>query len=178
MNSGTTIEALTNPRQAKILMEIYANKQMTAKQLSERFPDIPVATLYRNLKKMCDSAVLQVVETRPRRGTVEKVYAATASFELDTEAMIVTNNGQAYAGLFTQYALGIMNEFRAYASREDIDILRDGSGFTVNPVYATLEELTEALTKIRKILTPLVNNPPDENRKLHNICIITTPPTD
>jgi len=178
MDSGTTIEALANPRQAKILMEIYAHKQMTAKQLSDRFPEIPVATLYRNLKKMCDHGVLQVVETRPRRGTVEKVYAATASFELDTETMVTANNGQAYAELFTQYALGIMNEFRAYASRPGIDILHDGSGFTVNPVYATLDELTDALMKIREVLAPLVNNPPSDNRKLHNICIITTPPTD
>ena len=178
MDSGMTIEALANPRQAKILIEIYANKQMTAKQLSERFPEIPVATLYRNLKKMCDNGVLQVVETRPRRGTVEKVYAATSSFELDTQAILTSNDGQAYAGLFTQYALGIMNEFHAYATRPGIDIIHDGSGFTVNPVYATLEELTDALTKIREVLAPLVNNAPDENRKLHNVCIVTTPPTD
>jgi len=178
VDGGTTIEALANPRQARVLLEIYANEQMTAKQLSDRFPEIPVATLYRNLKKMCDNGVLQIVETRPRRGAVEKVYAATASFEQDTEAMISANNGQAYAGLFNQYALGIMNEFQAYASRPGIDILRDGSGFTVNPVYATLEELTDALMKIREVLAPLVNNPPSENRKLHNICVITTPPTD
>jgi len=178
MDSGTTIEALTNPRQAKILIEIYANKQMTAKQLSERFPEIPVATLYRNLKKMCATGVLQIVETRPRRGTVEKVYATTAGFELDTQAMLAANDGQAYAALFTQFALGIMNEFRTYASRPNIDIVHDGSGFTVNPVYATFEELTDALMRIREILTPLVNNPDSEGRKLHNICLITTPPTD
>ena len=178
MDSGTTITTLANPRQAKVLMEIYANKQMTAGQLSEKFPEIPVATLYRNLKKMCDSGVLEVVETRPKRGAVEKVYAATASFELDVQAMLAANDGQAYAALFTQYALGIMNEFRTYASRSDIDIVRDGSGFTVNPVYATLEELTDALTKIHEALAPLIDNPASENRKLHNICIITTPPTD
>jgi len=178
VDSGTTIEALTNPRQARLLIEIYANEKMTAKQLSDHFPEIPVATLYRYLKKMCDKDILRVVETRPRRGTVEKVYAVTASFEVDTEAMLKANDGQAYATLFNQFALGIMNEFRTYASRPGIDILHDGSGFTVNPVYATLDELTDALMKIREALTPLADNPPSENRKLHNICVITTPPTD
>jgi uncharacterized membrane protein len=72
--------------------------------------------------------------------------------------------------------MGVMAEFRDYSERENIDILNDGSGFTIAPVYATMAELQEALLKVGEILQGLYHNEQTEERKLHNICLITTPP--
>lgn len=90
--------------------------------------------------------------------------------------MVEENNGQAYMMMFTQFVMGLTEEFREYTRRSDINILQDGSGFTVAPIYATLEELSAALMGIGKIINPLVENEKTPERDLHSVAIITTPP--
>lgn len=169
-------ECFANPIKCKMLLEIQKQGQATAKQLSGACGGISHATLYRYLKKMTTDGVLQIVRENKVRGMVEKVYTIADSFLVDTERMVKENDGNGYMMLFTQFVAGLTEEFREYASRADIDILRDGSGFTVAPVYATLEELTAAITAIGQILDPLYNNEKTAERDLHNIAIITTPP--
>lgn len=169
-------ECFSNPIKCKLLLEIHNKERATAKQLSKTYSDITHATLYRYLKKMTDDGILKVVEENQIRGTVEKVYAVNPDLSVDTKKMVIENNGQAYMMLFTQFVMGLTEEFREYTSRPDINILQDGSGFTVAPIYATTEELTAVLTEIGKIIEPLLNNGKTPERDLHNIAIITTPP--
>ncbi|MDR3344412.1 MAG: helix-turn-helix domain-containing protein [Oscillospiraceae bacterium] len=170
--------SLANPARAKLLLDIYAEKQLTAKQLAEKYPDIPQATLYRHLKAMLTDGILKVAEERPIRGTVEKVYAPDMDLAADVTKMLDSNDGEMYFQLLTYYTMGIMQEFKEYAKRKNIDIKKDGSGFTVAPIYATTEEIEAALVKIGEILIPLYHNKSGEGRKLHNLCIITTPPKE
>ncbi len=171
------IECFANPIKCKLLFEIHNKERMTAKQLSETFNDITHATLYRYLKKMTADDILKIVEENKIRGTIEKVYSINSDLSIDIEKMILENNGQAYLMLFTQFVMGLTKEFREYASRTDINILNDGSGFSVAPIYATTEELAIIMTKIGEVLTPYFDNKKTNERDLHNIAIITTPPS-
>jgi len=167
---------LSNPARAKIILELAAHEQLTTKELLAKFPDISQPTMYRHLKAMVDDGTLKVVGETQIRGTVEKSYAVTTDLQTNAERIVTENDGAGYLQLFTQYIMGIMAEFKQYAEREQIDIQNDGSGFTVAPVYATTEELRESLTKVGEIIMALYQNPQTPERKLHNICIITTPP--
>ncbi|MGB4660589.1 MAG: hypothetical protein WBI07_15550 [Mobilitalea sp.] len=169
-------ECLANPIKCKLLFEISNRGQATAKQLAEIHGDITHATLYRYLKKMTADGILKVIEENQIRGTVERVYAVSPDISLDAKKMVEENNGQAYMMMFTQFVMGLTEEFREYASRPDINILQDGSGFSVAPIYATLGELEAAIIEIGKIINPLVSNEKTPGRDLHNIAIITTPP--
>ncbi|MDR3086165.1 MAG: helix-turn-helix domain-containing protein [Christensenellaceae bacterium] len=176
MPIDSLLSSLGNPLRAKLLLEIHARGQATAKQLGERFYDIPQPTLYRHLKRMHEEGVLRVAGERRVRGTLEKAYALQDDLEAGVQEMLQKNDGELYLRLFTQYMLGVAAEFQEYAARPGIDILRDGSGFTLAPVYATTEELTKTLTQIGALLQPLLANEPGGERRLHNLCIITTPP--
>jgi len=170
------VSFLSDPVNAKIILEIYERENITAKQLSDKFSDIPPATLYRHLRKMSDNDILRIAETNRVRGTVERVYALNLDLYEDVRKSVEANDGRAYLQIITQSILGVLREFKEYTAQADIDIINDGSGFSVAPVYATTEELKETLTKVRELLKPLYNNLPDGQRHLHNICIITTPP--
>ncbi|MFP3154666.1 hypothetical protein LQZ18_09620 [Lachnospiraceae bacterium ZAX-1] len=170
------IACFTNPAKCKLMIEISSKKQVTAKQLAKKFTDIPQTSLYRYLKSMADDGVLKIVKENQIRGTVEKVYACALDFSIEVGKMIKENNGQVYMLLFSQYMMGFMQEFREYTSRADIDIVKDCSGFSLAPVYATREELESALRKFGEILAPLMQNEKTPERSLHNIGIITTPP--
>jgi len=167
---------LSDPVKAKLIAEIFEKKQATAGQLLDKYSNIPQATLYRHLKKMTADGILKVVEENPIRGTVEKVYALGFDFNGNIEQIIAENDGKLYMQAVTQYMLGILREFQEYTVRDDMNIALDGSGFSVVPVYATLEELADAGGKIAEILSRLIANQPNEARQLRNLCFITTPP--
>ncbi|QIB70215.1 helix-turn-helix domain-containing protein [Aminipila butyrica] len=169
-------ECVANPTKCKLLLEIYSKGQATAKQLTDTYSDITHATLYRYLKKMTADGILKVVAENQIRGTVERVYAVADDLLMDMQRMVEENNGPAYMMLFTKFVMGLTEEFRQYTSRSDINLLQDGSGFSVAPIYATTEELTAALTEMGKIIEPLLTNEKTPERDLHNIAIITTPP--
>ena len=170
------MECFTNPVKCKMLLEINVKGQLTAKELAESCGDIPQTSLYRHLKSMTESRIIKVVDEHQIRGTVEKVYAMADDLSASVKKMIEENNGQAYMLLFTQYMMGVMQEFKAYTAHEDIDILNDGSGFSLAPVYVTREELIAAMHQIGDILTRLVSNESTPERSLHNIGMIITPP--
>ena len=90
---------------------------------------------------MTSDGILKVVEENPIRGTVEKVYALSFDFNVNIEKIVAENDGKLYMQAVTQYMLRILREFQEYTVRDDMNIALDGSGFSVVPVYATLEEL-------------------------------------
>src|SRR6185437_14890770 len=68
-------ELLFHPVRMRIIVALARGAQLTAQQLGEVLADVPAPTLYRQLKKLHEGGVLDVVEERRVRGTVERVYA-------------------------------------------------------------------------------------------------------
>jgi len=170
------IDHLTNPTRARLFFAIHENEQLTAKQLMEKFPDITQPTLYRHLKAMLKDGILQIASEKQVRGMVEKTYAIHQDMGADISRIVEENDGEGFLQLFIQYITNITGEFAAYAKCENIDIIQDMPAFSVAPIYASREELIDALTKISEIILPLVANEPTPERQLRNFCIITTPP--
>ena len=167
---------LSDPVNAKLLLEIKERGQATASQLLGKFSDIPQATLYRRLQKMVGDDVLKIVEENPIRGTVEKVYALTYDLDEAWKNMGDKNDSKTYLQFVTYHTLGMLREFMEYTARDNIDLKSDATGLFIAPVYATNEELTTTLNRVVEILTGLKDNTPDGERRLHNICITITPP--
>jgi len=167
---------MSDPVKTKMILEIQKRERATTGQLAEEFTQIPQATLYRYLKKMLTDDIIKIVDEIPVRGTVEKVYALAFDFDENNKSIMEENDGKAYMQAATLYMLGILEEFKEYSERDDINLSGDGSGFSHAPIYATTEELVEMSTKIADIISPLMRNPSGGERKLRNICTIITPP--
>ena len=170
------MECLANPVKCRLLLEVMDKGYSTAKVLALKNKDVPQATLYRYLKKMVSDGVLKVTEERKVRNVSEKVYEMAIDFNADVEKMLKENSGEAYLGLFQQFTLGLLNEFKAYCDQEDIDLVNDGSGFRVIPLYVTLNELKELSGKINKLIQPYANRKATPDRKAHSVAVIFTPP--
>ena len=170
------IEHFTNPTRAKIFFEIHTGRQLTAKMLLEKLPEISQPTLYRHIKAMLDDGVIEVTAEKRVRGVVEKSYSTKLDWTADIERIVTENDGPGYMQLFLQYIAGVVGEYRAYCESGNVDIVNDGAGFTIAPLCATDEEMQEAMVKIGEILQPLLTNEKTPGRKLRNLCMITTPP--
>lgn len=172
------MDCFTNPVKCKIFLEIGTVGQMTAKQIAEKYEDIPPATLYRYLKRMTKDGILKVVEETQIRGTVEKTYALAIDFNESASEIAESNSGEAYLQLFMQYVSGFIKKFQDYSVRPDIDIAHDLSGFTLAPIYATDEELESAMMQYVEIFAPLRTNTPAPEKKLRTIGLIISPPEE
>lgn len=170
------IKSLSNPVICRLLLGVQAKGRATAKELAQVCGEIPQTSLYRYLNKMTESGLLEVVETHPVRGTVEKVYGVADAFALDIGQIVRRNDAQGYLALFTQYMMGLLGEFQEYAARGDVDLLADGSGFTLAPAYLTKEEWEQALGEIGAVLARLTRQERTPERRLHTIGLILTPP--
>lgn len=170
------LSSITNPIKCKLLIEINSRKTATAKNLCETYPDIPQATLYRYLNKMLKEEIIKVVEENQIRGTVEKVYSLNFDFKKELQENTANFTGKTYMQLFMQYVLGLLNEFREYTSQSDIDIANDGSGFTLYPVYLSTAEVHELAQKFSDLLQPYREHKNNNERNLHSIAFIVTPP--
>lgn len=174
------LEVMVHPVSSKLFMEVYTRGEATAGELASALPDIPQATLYRQLGKMVEKGVLKVVDQRKKRALYEKVYAAVLDFNTDLNALLKQNRGDVYAALFFQFMMVFFEEFQAYAKRPDIDIISDGSGFSMGPIVATNEELAQTMTEIGTLIEKLRGNSltPGSGRKMHTIGLIVSPPKD
>jgi len=170
------IDHLTNPTRARIFFEIYIRGQLTVKDLLAKFTDISQPTIYRHIKALVDDNIIKVSGEKQIRGAVEKSYTVNEDTGADIARIIEENDSKGYFQLFMQFITNVMKEFKFYSETENINIIEDASGFSIAPVYATKDEIYEAMLKISEIIMPLMANEPTPQRKLRSVCIITTPP--
>ncbi|MCI8337075.1 MAG: hypothetical protein HFH62_00145 [Lachnospiraceae bacterium] len=170
------MDVLTNPVKCKLFLEIQKCGETTAKHLSEAFSNIPSATLYRYLKRMTNDKVLKIVNQTQIRGAVENTYAVDINLTKHFKEVLDSNSGEAYMQAFMQYIIGFAELFQDYCKRDDIDIAKDKSGFSLSPLSLTDEELEMLIENIRDVVKPYESNTPAEGRKLHSIGVIISPP--
>lgn len=79
------VKALTHPLRQRIL-ERFAVNARTTKQVADELGEKPTR-LYHHVSALERAGLIRLVETRPKRGTTEKYYAAVAErFEIDPRA--------------------------------------------------------------------------------------------
>ena len=75
---------LTDPFKLK-LMERFGGSPVTTKQVADQMGE-KAPRLYRHVNALFDAGLLELVEEKPKRGTVERYYRTIASrFEVDPE---------------------------------------------------------------------------------------------
>lgn len=79
------VKALTHPLRQRIL-ECFAKHARTTKQVADELGEKPTR-LYHHVSVLERAGLIRLVETRPKRGTTEKYFAAVAErFEIDPRA--------------------------------------------------------------------------------------------
>lgn len=175
--SHARADLILHPIRMRILVEI-SNTRMTAQQLVRLLPDVPQATLYRHLNTLLKASILQVVEERPVRGTLEKVYALhqqQARLGPDELAAMSKDDHMRY---FTAYITSLLADFARYLdSGEQIDLVRDGVIYSKATFYLNDDEYQTLLARMTEAILPVINNQPAAGRRRRLIANIFMPST-
>ena len=165
--SKSKADLILHPVRARIIVES-SGRRITAKQLAESMPEIPMTTLYRHINALTEGGILAVVEENQVRGTVERVYA------LDREAADLTPEElskmtkEDYEQLFTLFVTSLLGDFTRYLDSrepEEIDLVADGLKFGKVQLHLTDPEFEALQSQVYGAIESVVGNEPSLDRK-------------
>jgi DNA-binding transcriptional ArsR family regulator len=157
-------DLLLHPVRLRIILAT-AGRQVTAQQLASELPDIPQATLYRNINTLAAAGILSVIREQRVRNTLEKTYALPDQSLLFTAEDLKNAQTEDYIRLFTQYLGLLLGYYVRYVLQGNVDFARDKVDFRMFPVYLSEAETQEVAQAINATLLPYVKNEPSPERK-------------
>ncbi len=169
------IKAMLHPIRMRIIQALLGGKEMTAGEMAEKLQDIPQASLYRHINALLKEEVITVVSENRVRGTLEKVFALSATLESTTTKEVEEASREDHFNYFFSFVMGLMGEYEAYLQKDNINLREDGVSFRQCSVYLSDEEFMALMTDIGKKLMAAMNNEPGENRRLCTIANIVIP---
>ena len=172
------MKCFTDPAKLRLILGVQKLGLATTKMLQERNPDIAQATLYRHLKSMTEIGILRIASEKKVRNVTEKTYELAIDLDHLAKDTIANNDALGYYLLFQQFVAGLSKEFQDYSKREEIDLIKDATGFRALPFYATAEETLEMLKRIARIVAEYEQNEPTPERQLRTFARIITPPKE
>lgn len=149
----TTAELLLHPIRLRVVQAFLGGRELTTGELRDLLPDIPTATLYRQVALLADGGVLTVVRERQARGSVERTYrletgAASVGAE---ESRAVDREGHRHA--FLVYVASLLAAYDGYLARDVIDLEADGVGFRQTVLNLDDAEFRQFLDEYRTLLS-------------------------
>ncbi len=155
---------LLHPVRLRIILAT-AGRQVTARQLASELPDIPQASLYRNINTLAAAGILNVVQERRVHNTIEKTYALPGERPLLTLDDLKNAQPEDYIRLFTHYLGLLLGYYVRYIQQGGVDFVRDRVTYQMFPVYLNEAETQELGKALNAALLPYLHNEPSPDRR-------------
>jgi DNA-binding transcriptional ArsR family regulator len=169
-------DVVFHPVRIRVVQALFGGRKLTAQELRARTGTASIATLYRHLNRLVEAGVLAVVEERPIRGTVEKVYALaharSATFSADELRQI---GPEAHLRYFTAFVGSLLSDFGRYVGQEQFDIGEEGVIVRQDSLHVTPEQARQVQEIIREALQPFMDAPPNEGRRRYLLSTVFLP---
>jgi hypothetical protein len=165
---------LLHPLRLRIILAA-AGRQVTAQQLADDLPDIPQATLYRNINTLAAAGILSVVQERKVRNTFEKTYALPEQGLLLTVDDLKNAQPEDYIRLFTQYLGQLLGYYARYIQKGNVDLVRDNVLIQMFPVYLSDAEIQQLGQALNAALLPFMKNGPSPERRRTIFGLVSLP---
>jgi hypothetical protein len=168
-------DLLLHPVRLRIWQAFMGDRALTTTKLKEELPDVPVATLYRQVARLVDGGVLNIVDEHRVRGSLERTYvlrnhASTIGFD-ELEKMTPDEHRRAFMG----FVAGLLSDFDRYVEQQDVDYLRDRVGYRMAAMWLDDAELDELIREIIRITQPRLGNTPRSGRRRHILATVMMP---
>jgi hypothetical protein len=161
----TTADLLLHPVRLRIVQAFLGDRALTTGDLRAELTDIPAASLYRQVARLVDAGVLQVVAERRVRGAVERTYVLRVTAASISEDELAGMSADEHRQAFMAFVAGLLGDFDRYLARGDIDHLRDGVSYRMAGLWLDDGEYAELLRDLIRVLQPRLANPPAPGRK-------------
>ena len=146
-----------------------------AGRLAGALPDVPQATLYRQIERLYQGGALAVASQRRVRGAVERTYVlAEGGASLSPEELAKSSPDE-HLGYFTAFAAGLIAQFEQYLERSEIDLLKDGVGYREVVLNLTDEEVSEMASALNAAVGRFLTYDPKPGRQRRMLATVLIP---
>lgn len=147
----------------------------TTAQLRERLPDVSAASMYRHVATLTKAGILEVVQERPVRGTVERSYRVRQDEALVDEDARAGMTKDDHRQAFTVFTGGMMADLDRCLSRDDADPPNDGVLYRQGAVWVTPGEFTELVAELEALVARYAGRAPGDDRIRHIVSLALVP---
>lgn len=171
----TSAELLLHPVRLRIVQAFLGDRALTTAALRSELPDIPSASLYRQIARLVDGGVLSVVAERRVRGAVERTYvlrAAAARIGADEVAKMSPDE---HRQAFLAFVAGLIGDADRYLARSHVDPIRDGASYNLAALWLDDAEFAEFLRDLYTVVQPRAANAPRGGRTRRVLATVVLP---
>lgn len=174
----TTSSALLHPIRLRVAQTLLGEGPLTTRQLHERLPDVPIATLYRHVNHLATHSVIEVADQRRVRGTNEKAYRLVPGLENPSPEELRSLSEEDLRTAFTVFTSGLIRDFGDYLQTGDPDLHADRVSFAQASFWASTEEIDEFGRALMAALEVLLANEATPGRRRHTLTTVLMPRDD
>lgn len=128
-------DLLLHPVRMRIVQALLGSRELTTAQLQTELPDVPAATLYRQVAALLKGGALEVTDERRVRGTFERTYRVrpenTHVGPEDAAAMTPEEHSAAFLAFMTAR----LSDFERYLAAGEPDLERDRVGYRMAALH-------------------------------------------
>src|SRR5215469_12387520 len=166
---------LLHPVRMRLVHAMRASGSLTTRELCAELPDLPKATVYRQVERLARGGVLEVESERRVRGAVERRFrlipsAAAVSVD-DAKTMTLED----HRATFTAAMTALIADFGAYLDRGRADPTADKVSYRRYLVWLTPEERSELITRLGELVLARARNQPSDGRARHTLSTVFFP---
>lgn len=167
-------DLLLHPVRLRIVQAI-ADRPRTPRQITRHLGDVAQATVYRHLAQLEAGGLIEVVDERRVRGTIERSYAMVTGATSLTGADVASATPEEHFGYFATFVGALLADYASYLDTAEPDLGRDRVGYRQIPLWLTDEELDELTTALRDAVERHAANEPGPGRRRRLLTTIVMP---
>src|ERR1700681_2069483 len=171
-------DLVLHPVRLRIILAFARGRRLTPQQVAGVLPDVPQATLYRQIERLYRGGALAVAAERRVRGAVERTYVLAEGGASLSPEELARSSPDDHLGYFTAFAAGLMAQFEQYLERSEINLLKDGAGYRQVVLNLTDEELSEMAVALNVALGRFLAYDPKPGRKRRMLATVLLPLVD
>lgn len=156
-------------------MQALVKRPLTPGGLKEVLGNVPQATLYRHIKALENGGMLDVVDERQVRGTVERTYrVAEAAVVLSAEDLADVSSDDHFR-YFATFLGTLLADYCSYLESDTIDHAADRVGYRQVPLWLTDNEFDDFTTELRALIEQRLGNEPSPQRRRRLLTTVVMP---
>lgn len=168
------LDLLLHPIRIRIVMALTGN-QLTPAQIGATIDDVPLTSLYRHINALTEGGILRIVDERPIRGTVEKLYAlvdGAARVRPDEMPALSADEHMRY---FMLFLTSLLQDFSRYLGQRDPSGPSPDSAYTKIALTLSPEEYHALTEQMRDLASRHVGTENNGTRKRYTFGFISIP---
>jgi hypothetical protein len=173
--SNTRLELLLHPVRMRLVNAMHAGGMLTTSELAAALPDVPKATVYRQVGRLVRGGVFEVESTRQVRGAVERRYRVAAGGAVVNMEAARSMSLEDHRRGFTAAMAALIADFNVYLDRAGAVPVADEVSYRQFTLWLRPSERSQLVSDFGRTLTALMTNTPGADRDPYMLSTVFFP---